>query len=329
MSGISREDALRAFYQSLGQNGIVSEDAFIRNGNVKDFEQLQVQFDADVRMYRNEVDTVSDTPQECPVCTTQDCSQQFELPIRGCENISDNLIESLDVTDVPYEDTQLTTPIKETHSVSKCPECSGNGKHECDWCAGEGVEECPICNGLGQIEDPNPCPMCDGERCDCEYCDRKGRLFVIKECDHCYGAGNQSCATCGGTGQLQCEQCGQTGEVHSYDLFAWFLEVSWYAHGFPSAWGGEPELVCETLKKLNLDDNVFNVIQQSSTKWEITTPQFEVGVLNLKYRTEEYLGLAVLTPIGLKFVFNPTHGPIETNLRRKVVDIFEQISIWK
>lgn len=328
MSEITREDALAEFYPCLGKDGLVSEAAFTRNGEIRDFQAFQVRFNADVWIHRHGVESTSVSPPACPVCTTRNYSRSFKLQVEDGVEVDDT-VEFLQLTGIPYDDTRFTSPVEGTHSVSECSNCTGRGTFTCELCGGDGVEECYNCDGAGQLETPKPCPTCDGEQRYCDYCEGGGEVYVLTECRDCNGTRTQSCLKCHGDGQIQCKQCAQNGSIHSYDAHIRLMEVSWRGQGFPPEWGSDTDVISETVEGLGFNDDSFTVILQNTAEGKISTPTFEAAILKLSYGANEYLGLVVQTPSETRFIFDPHRGAIETSLQRKAADMFGRIQIWK
>lgn len=329
MSEIARGDALAEFYRCLGRGGLVSEAAFTRNGEVRDFQAFQVSFNADIWAHRHGVESKSVSPPACPVCTTNNHSRSFNLQVEDSVDVDDTVVEFLQLTGIPYDDTRFTSPVEGTHSISECSNCTAHGTFACEVCDGDGSEECYDCDGTGQIETPKPCQMCDGEQRYCDYCEGNSEVYVLTECRFCNGTGTQSCSRCRGNGQIQCKQCAQTGFIHSYDACVRSIEVSWRGRGLPSEWGSGTDVVSETVEGLGFNDDVFTVVLQSTAEGKVSTSTFEAAILKLGYGANEYLGLVVQAQSETRFIFDPHRGEIETNLKRKVADMFGRIQIWK
>ena len=329
MPEMTREDALAEFYLRLGKDGLVSEAAFTRNGEIRDFQAFQISFNADIWVHRHGVESTSVSSLVCPVCTTRNHSRSFKLQVEDGVDVDGTVVEFLQLAGIPYDDTRFTSPVEGTHSISECSNCTGRGTFRCEVCGGDGVGECCECDGVGQFETPKPCPTCDDEQRDCDYCEGNGEVYVLTECRYCNGSGTQLCSKCRGNGQIQCEQCAQTGNIHSYDTCIRLIEVSWHGNGLPREWGSGTDVVSETVEGLDLNDDSFTVMLRNTAEGKVSTPTFEAAILKLGYGAKEYLGLVVQTPSKTRFIFDPHRGPIETSLQRKITDMFGRIQVWK
>lgn len=123
-------------------------------------------------------------------------------------------------------------PVPDTHRVSNCSECFGEGRLPCQtcdsdgdvtcsYCDGSGFSdryECMSCDGSGTVECPDcagdGCPTCDSTgTVECEECQGSGYSHT-SECTRCDGTGVRDCSDCDGEGQVRCSTCQGEGTTH-------------------------------------------------------------------------------------------------------------------
>lgn len=119
---------------------------------------------------------------------------------------------------------ELVFEVPNSHSQSRCPECSGSGKVPCHICNSTGRMQCLQCNGSGVNEDTRACPKCQGlgelseDEHIYEYSDNwEKETYVVRDlqCDRCFGEGieyiNTGCDFCNGKGEFPCTDCSKSG----------------------------------------------------------------------------------------------------------------------
>lgn len=136
--------------------------------------------------------------------------------------------------DVPDGMTEVTRryPVPDSHRVTNCSECFGEGRLPCQTCDSDGNgtcshcdgsgfstrHECTTCGGVGTVECPDcggdGCPTCDATgTVECEECDGTG-FSHTSECTWCDGTGVRDCSDCDGDGQMRCPTCDGEGTTH-------------------------------------------------------------------------------------------------------------------
>lgn len=159
-----------------------------------------------------------------------------------------------DVPDGLTEETHRYL-VPDTHRVSNCSECFGEGRLPCQNCDSDGNvtcsdcdgsgfstrRECTTCDGSGSVECPdcggNGCPTCHSTgTVECGDCQGSG-FSHTSECTWCDGTGVQDCSNCDGEGQVRCSTCDGEGTTHKMAVRVreYFVreKVTYDAHGVP------------------------------------------------------------------------------------------------
>lgn len=285
------------------RGGAVSGGALRRNGSLIEHSSGRIYITVLGEKQHTEGTKITQSPSGCRVCkrnTPKSAADCFKK--------------------APYQESDdYYIPDPETHAITVCYACRGEGKNSCTSCDGEGFEDCSTCGRKGYNKESESCEVCEGGYNDCQACEDTGYIEYKQSCSRCDGTGAKKCDSCGGTGVETYSGCEGAGKLHQYRATEVEISREFFVSGLDESWSEDAETVAQRLELTGAN------FKEENNSYGIVTKPAHIQFFRVGYGDDTYRVLVVENDGSPEVFWDPESSYPSTSVGRKLGDLKSRI----